>query len=71
MLEGLLMNVDHLAKDCWLASQLAGIRMLEKQLSQALARGNRRQNATLSLQVARLDSWVRQVDAALSVPDAG
>lgn len=65
------MNANHLAKDCWVITQLAGIRMLEEQLSQVLAQGSRRQKATLHLEVAKLDTWVRQVDRALSTPDAG
>jgi hypothetical protein len=61
------MNSNHLANDCWIVSQLTGIRMLEKQISDALVSGKRRQNGTLRLQVARLKSWVSQVDHALSV----
>lgn len=70
-LEGCIVNANHLAKDCWVITQLAGIRMLEEQLSQVLAQGSRRQKATLHLEVAKLDTWVRQVDRALSTPDAG
>ena len=62
------MNANHLAVDCWIVSQLTGIRMLEEQIGEALARGNGRQSETLRLQIARLRSWVSQVDLALSTP---
>jgi hypothetical protein len=60
------MDANHLATDCWIVSQLTGIRMLERQLGEALLNGNGRQSASLHLQVVKLQSWVSQVDKALS-----
>jgi hypothetical protein len=62
------MNANHLAIDCWIVSQLTGIRMLEEEIGEALARGNGRQSETLRLQIAKLRSWVNQVELALSTP---
>ncbi len=62
------MNANHLAIDCWIVSQLTGIRMLEEEIGEALARGNGRQSETLRLQIAKLRSWVSQVELALSTP---
>ena len=60
------MNANHLAIDCWIVSQLTGIRMLEEEIGEALASGNGQQSETLRLQIAKLRSWVSQVDYALS-----
>jgi hypothetical protein len=60
------MNANHLAIDCWIVSQLTGIRMLEEEIGEALASGKGRQSETLRLQIAKLKSWVSQVDYALS-----
>jgi len=61
-----MIDTNHLANDCWIVSQLTGIRMLEKELSQALVGSDRPQPEALRLQVDRLKSWVRQVDDVLS-----
>jgi hypothetical protein len=60
------MNKDMVAKDCWVAGQLAGIRMLERELTEAFKKPNAQASADLRRRVHELNSWVNQVDDALA-----
>ena len=52
---------------CWVAGQLAGIRMLEQELSEAFKKSGPRNQASLRQRVSELNEWVNLVDRALSV----
>jgi hypothetical protein len=56
------------AIDCWIVGQLAGIRMLERELSDTLRKPGARGNEELRQRVAQLNSWVSMVDQALAGP---
>ncbi len=57
---------DAIEKDCWIVGQLAGIRMLELELSQAFQKPGARDSKELQRRVAHLNSWVSMVDQALT-----
>lgn len=57
---------DAIEKDCWIVGQLTGIRMLERELSQALQKPGARDSKELRQRVATLNSWVSKVDQALT-----
>ncbi len=62
------MNTDVAAKDCWLVGQLAGIRMLENQWTQAFAMPSPGASEDLRQRVHELNMWLNLVDDALTVP---
>lgn len=55
-----------IAQDCWIAGQLAGIRMLERELTQAFQRPTARTREELQRRVDELNSWLNLVDDALT-----
>jgi hypothetical protein len=61
------MNIDFIADDCWLEGQLTGIRLLERELSEAFRAPNSHGREGLQKRVAQLNSWLNQVDQALSI----
>ena len=61
------MKTDVAAKDCWIVGQLAGIRMLERELSDAFKRPSERASEDLRRQVEELKAWLNLVDDALTV----
>ena len=61
------MKTDVVAKDCWIVGQLAGIRMLERELSDAFKRPSAQAGEDLQRRVDELNSWVNLVDNALTV----
>ena len=60
------MNTDKAAKDCWVVGQLAGIRMLELEITEAFKKPNAHANVDLRRRVHELNSWLNLVDEALS-----
>jgi len=60
------MKTDMVAKDCWVAGQLAGIRMMERELAEALMKPNAQASADLRRRVRELNSWLNLVDDALT-----
>ena len=56
-----------LAKDCWIAGQLAGIRMLERELTDAIKKPSSRPPEDLRRRLDELNSWLNLVDDALTV----
>ena len=60
------MKTDMVAKDCWVAGQLAGIRMMERELAEALQKPNAQASADLRRRVCELNSWLNLVDDALT-----
>ena len=61
------MNIDFIADDCWIEGQLAGIRLLESELSEAFRAPNAHKREGLRQRIAQLNSWLNQVDQALSI----
>ena len=61
------MKTDVVAKDCWIVGQLAGIRMLERDLSDAFKGPGAQADQNLQRRVDELKSWVNLVDNALTV----
>jgi len=61
------MNIDFIADDCWLEGQLTGIRLLERELSEAFQSPQSHRREGLQQRVAQLNSWLNQVDHALAV----
>lgn len=61
------MKSDVVTKDCWIVGQLAGIRMLERELSDAFKRPGAQAEADLQRRVEELNSWVNLVDSALTL----
>lgn len=61
------MKTDVVAKDCWIMGQLAGIRMLERELSDAFKRPSVQAGENLQRRVEELNSWLNLVDNALTV----
>jgi len=60
------MKTDVVTKDCWIVGQLAGIRMLERELADAFRRPRASAGEDLRQRVAQLNSWVNIVDEALA-----
>ena len=60
------MNTDKAAKDCWVVGQLAGIRMLELEITEAFKKPNAHANVDLRRRVHELNSWLNLVDEALA-----
>src|SRR5262249_39498468 len=61
---GRSMTGEFVASDCWLVSQLLGIRMLERELAHAFKKPHARKEH-LRRRVKQLHSWVEAVDRAL------
>jgi len=61
------MKTDVVAKDCWNAGQLAGIRMLERELTDAVTMPSPGANEDLQRRVDELNSWLNLVDDGLTV----
>jgi hypothetical protein len=59
------MSGDFITKDCWILGQLTGIRMMERELTSALKQP-KTPKRDLRLRIAQLNSWLDQVDNALS-----
>ena len=60
------MKTDAVAKDCWIVGQLAGIRMLERELTDAFNEPSAQANEDLRRRVGELNSWLNLVDDALT-----
>ena len=60
------MKNDIVAKDCWVAGQLAGIRMLERELTDALKKPHAQAPTELRRRLSELNSWLNLVDDALA-----
>ena len=60
------MKTDKIAKECWVAGQLAGIRMLERELAEAFKKPGVQASADLRRRVRELNSWLTLVDDALT-----
>ena len=60
------MKRDAAAEDCWIVDHLVGIRMLERELTEAFERPGTQAVAGLRRRVAQLNSWLNLVDDALS-----
>lgn len=61
------MNTDVVvAQDCWMAGQLAGIRMLERELTHAFKNPTAATRQELRRRVEELNSWLSLVDFALT-----
>jgi hypothetical protein len=60
------METDAVDKDCWIVGQLAGIRMLERELSEAFKRPRESVSEDLRRRVDELNSWLNLVDEALT-----
>jgi hypothetical protein len=61
------MKTDVAAKDCWIVGQLAEIRMLQRELSDAFKRPSAQAGEDLQWRVDELNSWVNLVDNALTL----
>lgn len=61
------MKADVVAKDCWIVGQLAGIRMLERELNDPLRRPSERASQDLRRRVDQLNWRLNLVDDALTV----
>lgn len=61
------MKTDVVEKDCWIVSQLAGIRMLERELTDAFTMSSPGANEDLRRRVDELNSWLNLVDDVLTV----
>ena len=60
------MKTDVVAKDCWIVGQLAGIRMLERELTDAFNEPSAQTSEDLRRRVGELNSWLNLVDDALT-----
>jgi hypothetical protein len=60
------MKNDFVSKDCWVAGQLAGIRMLERELTDALKKPLSHAPIELRRLLSELNSWLNLVDDALT-----
>ena len=60
------MKIDATTKDCWISGQLAGIRMLERELARAFESPGAHAREGLRQRIARLNSWLNLVDDALT-----
>ncbi len=58
---------DVATKDCWIMGQLAGIRMLERELTDAFKKPSARAGKDLRRRVDELNSWLNLVDDALTL----
>ena len=61
------MKTDVAAKDCWIVGQPAGIRMLERELTDAFTMSSPGANEDPRRRVDELNSWLNLVDDALTV----
>jgi hypothetical protein len=61
------MKTDVVAKDCWIVGQLAGIRILERELIDAFGRSSPGAGEDLRRRVDELNSWLNLVEDALTV----
>jgi hypothetical protein len=61
-----MMKRDVAIKDCWIVGQLAGIRMLERELADAFRRPRASAGEDLRQRVAELNAWVNMVDEVLA-----
>jgi hypothetical protein len=60
------MKNDFASKDCWVAGQLAGIRMLERELTDGLKKPFSHAPIELRQLLCELNSWLNLVDDALT-----
>ena len=60
------MKTDVVAKDCWIVGQLTGIRMLERELTDAFNEPSAQASEDLRRRVGELNSWLNLVDDALT-----
>jgi hypothetical protein len=61
------MKADVVIKDCWIMRQLAGIQILEQELTYAFKTPGARTSKDLRRRIAQLNSWLNIVDDALTV----
>ena len=62
------MKADVVMKDCWILGQLAGIMMLEQELTDAFKKPRSLTGQDFRRRLAQLNSWVTLVDDALAAP---
>ena len=60
------MKNDFASKDCWVAGQLAGIRMLERELTDGLKKPLSHAPVELRRLLSELNSWLILVEDALT-----
>jgi hypothetical protein len=61
------MDNNMIIDDCWIVGQLAGIRMMESELTDALKTPGAKADEALRQRVAELNSWLNLVDNALTL----
>jgi hypothetical protein len=60
------MKADVITKEYWIMAQLAGIQMLEEELTSAFRRPSARTAEELRPRLAQLNSWLNAVENALT-----
>jgi hypothetical protein len=61
------MNKELVANDCWILGQLTGIRMLERELTEAFNSREERRADGIRQRLSQLNSWLNLMDDALTV----
>jgi len=61
------MNKELVANDCWILGQLTGIRMLERELTEAFNSREERKADGIRQRLSQLNSWLNLMDNALTV----
>jgi hypothetical protein len=61
------MRTDVATKDCWIMGQLPGIRMLERELTDAFKKPSALRGKELRRRVDELNSWLNLVEDALTL----
>ena len=61
------MKTNLVTKDCWIVGQIAGIRILERELADALKTPESASGGEILRRVEELNSWLNLVDDALTV----
>ena len=61
------MKMNLVTKDCWIVGQIAGIRILERELADALKTPESASGGEILRRVEELNSWLNLVDDALTV----
>jgi hypothetical protein len=61
------MKATAVAKDCWILGQLAGIRLMEEELTKKLKTSRGRVGEELHQRVMELNAWLTRVERVLAV----